>query len=399
MEVGASYKHTDAGVIPVDWEVKLLNQLVLLTNGEAHENYIKENGKYIVANSKFISSGGKVKKYSDYCLAPAEYRSVLMVMSDVPNGKAIAKCFLVDKDNYYTVNQRVCSLKARADIPEFLFYAIDRNKYFLAFDDGAQQTNLRKDDILKCLVAVPPTLREQSAIAAALSDADALINSLEKLIAKKRNIKKGAMQLLLTGKKRLPGFSGEWETKRIGDIFSIKVGKSLSRYIFNEGSYIVVDMGSVSTEGKLLLTKTTDFKGDFLDSGDLVMPKDDIGGGNIIGKIAYIDANNRYVLGDHVYAMKRKQGYSRFFSYLINSYHTNMSFRKKVAGSVQLGLSRKSVEEQEVYFPCIEEQTTIAQVLSDIDAEIEALEKKLSKYRLIKQGMMQELLTGKKRLI
>lgn len=284
---------------------------------------------------------------------------------------------------------------------------LDYVYYYLSFmeDEWAKhgqtgsQMNLNTGIIGGATILLPDDPEEQTAIANALSHADTLINNLEKLIAKKRNIKKGAMQLLLTGKRRLPGFSGEWGTRRIGDIFSIKVGKSLSRYILNEGSYIVVDMGAVSTEGKLLLTKTTDFEGDFLDSGDLVMPKDDIGGGNIIGKVAYIDANNRYVLGDHVYAMKRKQGSSRFFSYLINSYHTNMSIRKKVAGSAQLGLSRKSVEEQEVYFPCIEEQTSIAQVLSDINAEIESVERKLAKYKMIKQGMLQELLTGKKRLM
>ena len=245
-----------------------------------------------------------------------------------------------------------------------------------------------------------PPLAEQHAIARALSDVDGLIEAFDALIAKKRAIKRGNMQQLLTGTTRLPGFEGEWITQRLGDVFAVRVGTSKSRYIANAGRYVIVDMGSVGADGQLKSTKRTDYNGDFLTTGDLVMPKDDIGGGKIIGKVAYIDTDYAYVLGDHVYALHLAiDGCPKFFSYLINGHQTNTALRSKVGGSAQLGLSRKAVEEQEIPIPSVAEQHAIADVLSDMDAEIAALEQRLDKTRAVKQGMMQQLLTGRVRLV
>ncbi len=193
-------------------------------------------------------------------------------------------------------------------------------------------------------------------------------------------------------------FSDEWETKQLGNIFSIRTGSSKSQYIAKGGRYIIVDMGSVATDGQLIVSKFTDYEGDFLKEGDLVMPKDDIGGGKIIGKVAYIDANNTYVLGDHVYVLRLLEGHPKFFSYLINGYQTNSSLRSKVGGSAQLGLSRKAVEDQEVPIPSLEEQRAIAKVLSDVDGLINAIDTLIDKKRAIKQATMQQLLTAKTRL-
>ena len=129
------------------------------------------------------------------------------------------------------------------------------------------------------------------------------------------------------------------------------------------------------------------------------MPKDDIGGGKIIGKVGYVDANGLYVLGDHVYRLSARDGDSRFLAYMINSHRINSELRRKVIGSAQLGLGRRSVEEQEVIVPQPAEQTAIADVLSDMDAELAALEALRDKTRDLKQAMMQELLTGKTRLV
>ena len=254
------------------------------------------------------------------------------------------------------------------------------------------------NNLAQVQIELPP-ITEQNAIAEVLSDVDGLINALDALIAKKRAIKQATMQQLLTGKTRLPGFSGKWEAKRLGEMFTIHAGSSKSQYIIPGGKYIVVDMGSVATDGQLITSKFTDYEGEFLKEGDLVMPKDDIGGGKIIGKVAYINANNLYVLGDHVYALRLIEGFPKFFSYLINNYETNRMLKSKVGGSAQLGLSRKAVEEQEVPIPAYEEQHAIATVLSDMDAEIAALEQRRDKTRAIKQGMMQQLLTGRVRLV
>jgi type I restriction enzyme S subunit len=253
--------------------------------------------------------------------------------------------------------------------------------------------------LLKSVVTIVPTESEQRAISTVLSDTDALIESLDRLIAKKQDVKQATMQQLLTGKTRLPGFSGEWEVKRLGEVFAISAGSSKSAYISAEGDYWICDMGSVSTEGQLIVSKRTSYRGDFLLAGDLIMPKDDIGGGKIIGKVGHIDQDDTYILGDHVYCLRAREGDSRFLTYRINSYETNSALRKKVIGSAQLGLGRKSVEEQEILFPSPTEQTAIATILSDLDAEIAALEARRDKTRALKQGMMQELLTGKTRLV
>lgn len=227
---------------------------------------------------------------------------------------------------------------------------------------------------------------------------DALLAKIDQLIAKRRDLKQAAMQQLLTGQTRLPGFSGEWEVKRLGEVFTISAGKAKSEYVVAGGKYWVVDMGSVSTTGKLVVTKPTNFHGDFLRKGDLVMPKDDIGGGGIIGRVAHIDEDAKYVLGDHVYRLEAIRGIPLYLSYVINGHKANSSLRKKVIGSAQLGLGRKSVEDQEIPFPPNEEQTAIATVLFDMDAELAALEARREKTRALKQGMMQALLTGRIRL-
>jgi type I restriction enzyme S subunit len=185
-----------------EWEVKKLGEIVDFSNGKAHENFISDDGDYIVVNSKFISSEGQVIKYSKQCFCPAPANSILLVMSDVPNGKAIAKCFLVDKNDKYTVNQRICALRPKIDA-RFLFYKINRNSYYLAFDDGVKQTNLRKDDVLGCKLSIPKEEPEQTAIATILFDMDAEIKSLEQKKDKYTMLKQGMMQQLLTGRIRI----------------------------------------------------------------------------------------------------------------------------------------------------------------------------------------------------
>ena len=212
------YKQTEVGVIPEEWEVCQVGSLLNYINGKAHEQSIKDYGRYVVVNSKFISSEGEVRKYSDECYCPTRVGDVLMVMSDVPNGRAIAKCFYVEEADTYTVNQRICVLTPIKIEGKLLFYKLDRNKFYLAFDDGVKQTNLRKDEVLSCPIGIPISHNEQRAIAATLSDVDALLAKLGQLIAKKRNLKQAVMQQLLTGQTRLPGFSGEWEVKRLGDV-------------------------------------------------------------------------------------------------------------------------------------------------------------------------------------
>lgn len=202
-ETKPGYRQTEVGVIPEDWEVKILPDACRFRGGKAHEQHISDSGQFVCVNSKFISTDGSVRKYSTANFCSAKRNDILMVMSDLPNGRALAKAFLVDQENLYAVNQRVCALTPYRDCPKYLFYVLNRNPYFLKFDDGINQTHLLNHVFQKCLLPLPPTLAEQTAIATSLSDMDEEIAALETKLAKARQLKQGMMQELLTGRIRL----------------------------------------------------------------------------------------------------------------------------------------------------------------------------------------------------
>jgi len=179
-----------------DWKEKNISQVADYVSGKAHEKEISPTGKYKVVNSKFISTEGKVVKLSNSANCLAKIGDVLMVMSDIPNGKAFAKCFYVEADNLYTVNQRICKLTPINIDSNFLFYSLNRNSYFLSFNDGVKQTNLKNDDVLSCPLLIPKELKEQKKIADCLSSADALIQAQKTKIKNLKNHKKGLLQQL-----------------------------------------------------------------------------------------------------------------------------------------------------------------------------------------------------------
>ena len=187
-----------------EWVVKTLPDVCRFRGGKAHEQYIADHGRFVCVNSKFISTEGKVRKYATDNFCSAKAKDILMVMSDLPNGKALAKTFIADHDDLYAVNQRVCALTPFVDYcAEFLAYVLDRNPYFLKFDDGVSQTHLLNRVFQKCPVFVPLSKAEQTAIAAVLSEIDAELAGLEQRREKTRALKQGMMQELLTGKTRL----------------------------------------------------------------------------------------------------------------------------------------------------------------------------------------------------
>ena len=179
-----------------EWKDTTLGEEVYYENGKAHENDINETGKYIVVNSKFISTDGEVVKYTDNPSCLANKGDILMVLSDVPNGRAIAKCFIVDCNNKYTVNQRVCKLTPKKAVALLLYYSINRNPFLLAFDDGIKQTNLKKDDVLNCLFRLPQEPQEQQRIADCLLSVDELISTEIAKLDQLKAHKKGLMQQL-----------------------------------------------------------------------------------------------------------------------------------------------------------------------------------------------------------
>ena len=174
----------------------LLSDIAVFENGKGHENIVDENGKYILINSKFISTGGNVTKKCSEQLTPLFKNDITMVMSDLPNGKALAKCYYIDENNKYSLNQRICKIKVKdagTVNSKYLFYLLDRNPYYLRFDDGVNQTNLKKDDILS-LNLVLPSIKDQERDSKTLTIIDNIIEKENNKLSKLNLLKKGLMQ-------------------------------------------------------------------------------------------------------------------------------------------------------------------------------------------------------------
>jgi type I restriction enzyme S subunit len=179
-----------------EWVEKPLGLLAAYENGKAFEQDIVENGKYVVVNSRFISTNGTARKYTNAEYLIAEIGEVLMVLSDLPKGKALAKCYFVEANDRYAVNQRVCRLKPKQIDGKFLYYALNRHPRLLAFDDGLNQTHLSKGGVTECPLCVPLEKAEQKRIADCLASLDDLIAAQTQKHEALKTHKKGLMQQL-----------------------------------------------------------------------------------------------------------------------------------------------------------------------------------------------------------
>ena len=401
--VPPGYKQTEVGVIPEEWDVQPLGALVGYTNGKAHEQSINDSGRFVVVNSKFISTEGFTRKYSEHSFCPASKGDVLMVMSDVPNGRAIAKCYWVESDNTYTVNQRICILNPRGIDGKLLLYKLDRNPFYLAFDDGAKQTNLRKDEVLACPLGIPKSEAEQRAIATALSDVDGLLGGLDRLIAKKRDLKQAAMQQLLTGQTRLPGFHGEWELKRLGEVAIFLKGKGLPKSaLIPFGAELCIHYGELFTRypetiGEIM-SRTNGSRDSFRSvANDVLMPSSDVTPRGL-AKASCVTVDG-VILGGDILVIRSDINciFGPFLSYVIRREEDQVL--QLVTGSTVFHLYGSDMKKFTFSIPPLLEQTAIAAVLTDTDAELAALDQRREKTCALKQGMMQELLTGRVRLI
>ena len=267
---------------------------------------------------------------------------------------------------------------------------------------------INRNELAEYRVSLPP-LHEQTNIAEALRDTDALIESLEQLLTKKRQIKKGAMQELLTGKKRLSGFSEEWGAKRLGEFGSTfggltgknknDFGRGTSRYItfMNIMANVVIDCGIFelvdvhSTE-----SQNQAAKGDVFFNGSSETPEE-VGMCAILTQDVQCVYLNSFCFGFRFHDTAAVDGL--YIALYFRSQEGRKLLKSLAQGATRYNLSKTAL--LSVTFPCPPqpEQAAIATVLSDMDAEITALEAKLSKTHLIKQGMMQELLTGRIRLL
>jgi type I restriction enzyme S subunit len=287
----------------------------------------------------------------------------------------------------------------------FLLYdlmAVDVQNNLLSKIGGSTVGHAKVDDIRYLQIPLPPTLGEQRAIAEALSDADALIESLEQLIAKKRAIKQGAMQELLTGKRRLPGFDGEWETKRLEELAEIDPEQLGSEtrpdYQFRYISLEDVDFGFLRSYSQQIFRFAPSRARRKLRYNDVlistVRP-------NLKSHLWFKDEASDWVCSTGFAVIRCKEtlsypGYifAQLFSDLISRQIENL-----LTGSNYPAINSSDVKQLQIPTTSLKEQAAIANILSDMDTEIAALEAKLSKAQQLKQAMVQELLTGKTRLV
>ena len=223
-----------------EWTLLKLDEVAKYRNGKAHENSISLQGKFIVVNSKFISTNGEVKKFTDLQIEPIFKNEISFVLSDVPNGRAIARTFLIDQNDKYTLNQRIAAITPNRNIsPYYLYVLLNRNKYFLEFDDGVKQTNLSKADVLE-FKEYYPISKEQFMIGDFFQTIDSLITLHQHKLDKLKNLKKSYLTELFPEegeripKRRFPDFEGEWEGKKLEELLDYE---QPTKYIVNSTQY------------------------------------------------------------------------------------------------------------------------------------------------------------------
>ena len=310
-----------------------------------------------------------------------------------------------------------CNQQINAVVPnaahnaEFLYYLFEYNSNYLLANAGVTATPIISKSIFSEFVFQVPSLEEQRSIAEALSDVDGLFNALEALIAKKQAIKQAVMQQLLTGKTRLPGFSGAWETKQLG-----KMGHCLRGVSYDP----TTDLSSFDTDSTVRLLRSNNIQDAVVTAIDVqyvesrkvsesqVMLSDDIlvcmanGSKELVGKAGLFRFNDGYIYTFGAFMGCFRVDVSvadpRFVFYLFQTHEYRNFISLILAGSSINNLKPSDIESAEFQIPDRNEQTAIVSVFSDMDAEIAALAQRRDKTRAIKQGMMQQLLTGRVRL-
>jgi type I restriction enzyme, S subunit len=405
MEVKPGYKQTEVGVIPEEWEVKSLRDV--LSKGRLGGNYKNQDtesefplmkmgniarGHFDLSHVEFISSG--LIPETQHRLAYGD------VIFNTRNTLDLVGKVGLWRDElplaYYNSNlMRLEFDSCEISSTEYANYALNTAGAVARLRSLATGTTsvaaIYTRDLLGFAFVVPPK-PEQRAIATALSDVDALLSGLDRLIAKKRDLKQAAMQQLLTGQTRLPGFKGEWEVKRLGDVSAISMGQSPdSKYYNRNGDGVPLIQGNADIEDRRSIARvwTTQVTREG-HAGDLLLTvRAPVGA---VGRIS-----ERCCLGRGVCSLKPKEDVDFVFYSLI---FAEPRWRLLEQGSTFTSANSTQVAAFSVKLPNnLVEQTAIAAVLTSMDEELALLQQRREKTRALKQAMMQELLTGRTRLI
>jgi type I restriction enzyme, S subunit len=401
-QVSQGYKQTEVGLIPEDWNaVTLMDCSKKITDGE-HLTPRRFSDGYFLLSARNIRDGYISLSDVDYVQLDEYLRirkrcnpdpgDVLISCSGsigrvaiVPNG---LKCVMVRSAAMIKPDENRVS---GAYIQYSLQSSLGQKQIFASLNQGAQ-ANLFLNHIEGLYIPLPPTKAEQETIAQALSETDALIGSLEQLIAKKRHIKQGAMQELLTASKRLQGFGGEWKVTQLGDVAEIIMGQSPNSSCYNiQGKGLPLIQGNADISNRKTIKRifTTEItkKGIY---GDILM--------SVRAPVGEISrAIFDVCLGRGVCSIRNGSRNEFLYHYLIWREPDWVGLSK---GSTFDSVNSADVKTFQVFIPVeISEQNAITTILSDMDTAIAVLEEKLTKTRQLKQGMMHELLTGRIRLV
>lgn len=389
--VKPGYKQTEIGMIPEDWEEAIFGKKVSIFRGGSPrpiQNYLtdSDDGVNWIKIGDVTVNGKYVTKTEEKIRPEGVSRSREVHLGDfiLSNSMSFGRPYIVKIDGCIHDGWLTIQNYTSAFTTDYLYYLLSSDmvyKQYLAMAAGSSVKNLNKDKVGSLIVVYPET-PEQKRIAEALSDMDELISSLEKLIAKKKAIKQGATQELLTGKRRLPGFTGEWEDVALGDILDYE---QPTNYIVKSTDY-AINGTPVLTAGKsFVLGYTNESKGIYKFTPVILFD-------DFITVSRYVDFPFK-VKSSAVKLLKTKRPEDN----LKLVYELMQMVDFQVVDHQRHWISQYS--HINIRIPKEEEQKAISSVLSNMDSEIQRLERKLEKTTQIKQGMMQQLLTGKIRLV
>ena len=393
--IETNFKHTDIGVIPHDWEVKKLGAIYSFRYGIGNTNP-NNGGKYPIYGANGVIGG-----YSKY---NAEDSIVIGHM-----GEYAGSVLWAEGKHFVTYNGTITRPKEENSInAKYGFYALLK----LNINNicaGSGYPFLAYDKLNSLKIPLPPTLSEQEKIASALSKIDQLINDLGALIEKKKAIKQGTMQDLLTAKRRLKGFTGKWEEARLCDLGLIIRGVSFKpeqASVDYKNEYICllrsnnIENARINYENIIYVDSACVNEHQFMRHDDILICAAN-GSRNLVGKAGRKIDDRLNTFGAFMCVFRCKDAKNApFVSFLLQSSSYFKQLDEILSGSAINNLNAKQFENM-VFLtpPTLAEQNAIANILSSMDTEITNLEQKRDKYIAIKQGMMQNLLTGKIRLI
>lgn len=411
MEVRPGYKQTEVGVIPEEWNVASLGELGEALIGLTYSPCdVREHGTLVLRSSNIQNDA---LAFGDNVFVETEIPERIMarpgdVLVCVRNGSRslIGKAAVLD--------QRAAGMTFgafmavyRSPIGKLASYLFQSEILKRQINEhlGATINQITNKSLSSFRIPVAPHDNERVAIARALSDVDALLGGLERLIAKKRDLKQAAMQQLLTGETRLPGFHSEWATKRLGQIGTFLKGSGVKKDEANTGDLPCIRYGEIYTRhrdyirsfnswisSEVAATATRLRQGDLLFAGSGETKEE-------IGKcVAFVDDREAFAGGDIV-ILRLAGANAMFMGYYCNTGPINDQKASRGQGDAVVHISAAALSSITAMLPSHDEQAAIAAVLSDMDAELAALEARREKTRALKQAMMQELLTGRTRLI